>query len=336
MLKSVSLYASDLIEIHDMKNVILVKARDVHLTLNINNVLRKEGFYDFQDKYIGGMWLWLQFDSIESCNKLQSNKEMAWVKEFAGWVPDIEAMDTHSDKKSDVEIPEEQDNIIDDHDARYRKKRKQKRSMLRILIIFLGLKKVETLTKITRCISNKSDYEKVKIIQPRNHLKPLEHSSSSCPGAKSSRASKPISKAFSNHGSMTEALVSQIEMGKVLGYDMEGSTNDLKKLIEGIGAKHGNWLHSHLHCFMVNVYAPQYDRNKEILWNSIIEFKEKHLGHYIIFGDFNVVHFASERIDTMFNSSSANAFNQFIINGSFWEFPPGGHLFTRIIDVGIN
>nr|GEV56720.1 RNA-directed DNA polymerase, eukaryota [Tanacetum cinerariifolium] len=202
-----------------------------------------------------------------------------------------------------------------------------------------------------------------------------QHSSSSCPGAKSSRASKPLSKAFSNHGSMIEALVSQIEMGKVLGYDMEGRTNDLKKLIEGIRAKHethslsidpfkvkslwgnfqfdfaicpsvgrsggllsvwdtnsfsninvfafdhfliveGNWLHSHLHCFMVNVYAPQDDRNKKIIWNSILEFKEEHSGHYIIFGDFNVVRFASERIGTMFNSSSANAFNQFIINGS--------------------
>ncbi|GJZ03284.1 hypothetical protein Tco_0536559 [Tanacetum coccineum] len=66
------------------------------------------------------------------------------------------------------------------------------------------------------------------------------HSFSSCPGAKSSRASKSHSKAFSNHRSMIEALVTQIEMGKVLGYDMEGSTNDLKKLIEGLGAKHVN------------------------------------------------------------------------------------------------
>nr|GFC57372.1 RNA-directed DNA polymerase, eukaryota [Tanacetum cinerariifolium] len=40
-------------------------------------------------------------------------------------------------------------------------------------------------------------------------------------------------------GEIQEALVTQIEMGKVLGYDIEGSTNDLKKLIEGIGDKHG-------------------------------------------------------------------------------------------------
>ncbi|GJW52227.1 RNA-directed DNA polymerase, eukaryota, reverse transcriptase zinc-binding domain protein [Tanacetum coccineum] len=92
----------------------------------------------------------------------------------------------------------------------------------------------------------------------------------------------------------------------------------------------GNWLHSHLHCFMVNVYAPQDDKKKEILWNLILKFKEGHPGHYIIFGDFNVVRLASERIGTIFNSSSANVFNQFISNGSLWEIPHGGHLFTRI------
>nr|GFC85166.1 hypothetical protein [Tanacetum cinerariifolium] len=65
------------------------------------------------------------------------------------------------------------------------------------------------------------------------------HFSSSCPGAKSSRASKTHSIALSNNGSMIETLVTQIEMGKTLGYDMEGSTNDLKKLIERLGDKHG-------------------------------------------------------------------------------------------------
>ena len=38
---------------------------------------------------------------------------------------------------------------------------------------------------------------------------------------------------------MIEAFVSQIEMGKVLGYDMEGSKNDLKKFIDSLGASQG-------------------------------------------------------------------------------------------------
>ncbi|PWA77401.1 DUF4283 domain protein [Artemisia annua] len=53
-------------------------ARDVQLILNINNVLNKEGFCDFNCKYIGGMWLWIEFDSPEACSKFQNNKEMSW------------------------------------------------------------------------------------------------------------------------------------------------------------------------------------------------------------------------------------------------------------------
>nr|GEU53261.1 RNA-directed DNA polymerase, eukaryota [Tanacetum cinerariifolium] len=53
-------------------------------------------------------------------------------------------------------------------------------------------------------------------------------------------------------------------------------------------------------------------------------------GHYIIFGNFNVVRYASERIGTVFNPSSANVFNQFIRDAHLWDIPLRGHLFTRI------
>nr|GEU76535.1 RNA-directed DNA polymerase, eukaryota [Tanacetum cinerariifolium] len=444
ILKSVYVDASDLIEIHDMKNVILVKARDIDervVWIEIGGLLLN-AWTPKAFKKIACSWgepLFLDDDpnkSValgrvcirskihghinETCKVLIHDKaHNVRVKEFAGWVPDIEAMDTRSEKKSDVEIPEEQDNIIDDHDSLnveegeiQEKKETEEvnaanshnfswaeesgnadKDHLVASPINLSMKsKNHSTTESPKAPRGDSEtfskppgYENFKHQNKHNS----QHSSSSCPGAKSSRASKPLSIAFSNHGSMIEALVSQIEMGKVLGYDMEGSTNDLKKLIEGIGAKHethslsidpfkvkslwgnfqfdfticpsvgrfggllsvwdtnsfsknsvfafdhfliveGNWLHSHLHCFMVNVYAPQDDGNKEILWNSILEFKEEHSGHYIIFGDFNVVRFALKRFGTMFNSSSGNAFNQFIINGSLWEFPHGGHLFTYI------
>nr|GEW20062.1 RNA-directed DNA polymerase, eukaryota [Tanacetum cinerariifolium] len=78
ILKSISLNESDLIDTSDMKNAILAKVRDVNLILNIKNVLDKEGFCNFQCKYIGGLWLWIEFDSPKACTKLQTNKEMSW------------------------------------------------------------------------------------------------------------------------------------------------------------------------------------------------------------------------------------------------------------------
>ncbi|GJZ74651.1 RNA-directed DNA polymerase, eukaryota, reverse transcriptase zinc-binding domain protein, partial [Tanacetum coccineum] len=144
--------------------------------------------------------------------------------------------------------------------------------------------------------------------------------------AKSSRVSKSHSKSL-NHGSMIEAFISHIEVGNILGYDMEGSKNDLKKFIDSLGAKQGglvsiwdpntftklnafplenllivegNWTSTHLHCFMINVYAPQDDKKKERLWYNILDFKDRNPGHYFIFGDFNVVRYASERIGHLF------------------------------------
>ncbi|GJU67855.1 RNA-directed DNA polymerase, eukaryota [Tanacetum coccineum] len=53
ILKFVTLNETDLIDTSDMRNVILAK-------------------------YIGGMWLWIEFDSPEACQKLQSIKDMSW------------------------------------------------------------------------------------------------------------------------------------------------------------------------------------------------------------------------------------------------------------------
>lgn len=351
ILKSVTLDASDLIEISEMRNVILVKARDVHLILNINNVLRKEGFYDFQAKYIGGMWLWLEFDSIESCQKLQSNSEMAWyftqmkhvtqtfkvddrmvwieigglplnawtpkafnkiactwgeplfvdddpndnvamgrvcirtkiqghinetckvlihgqshnvrVKEFAGWVPDIEAMDSLSEKKSDMGIPDEQEDVNEEAGVMEEeegeicenKEIKEKNDDCNQNFSWADAvenkyhyvtsprkKSMEDQKQMPSETSDDTKGDSESLSKPpgfdKKHQNPPK-TSSSFQRTSSSRASKTHSKAFSNHGSMIEALVSQIEMGKVLGYDMEGSTNDLQKLIDSIGVNHG-------------------------------------------------------------------------------------------------
>ncbi|GKA73080.1 RNA-directed DNA polymerase, eukaryota [Tanacetum coccineum] len=439
--------------IGDTRNVVLVKARDVHLTLNINKVLRKEGFSDFHAKYIGGMWLWLEFDSVESCTKLQSNKEMAWyftqikhiaapgvnlfllmtiqcgkplasgrvcirskihghiketckvmikgkvhyvrVKEFAGWVPDMEAGDGVQDALDveEGEIPAkdvakteevknsqsffwEKDNGKEDHNT-------SPSSTEYNYTTNLNSKSPNIPCEESDSLSKPPGFEKPKYHTKHN----THHSSSSCPGVKSSRISKPVSKAFSNHGSMIEALVTQIEMGKVLGYDMQaGKCKAISKLCNkhninflGIQETHsssidsfkvksmwgnfrfdfafcpsvgrsggilsiwdtnvfskinvhpfdhfliveGKWVNENFQCFMVNVYAPQEDRNKVALWNSILEFKENHPGHYVVFGDFNAVRYASERIGTLFKPYSCLCLNQFIGNGTLWELTNG-------------
>ncbi|GKB65918.1 RNA-directed DNA polymerase, eukaryota, reverse transcriptase zinc-binding domain protein, partial [Tanacetum coccineum] len=85
---------------------------------------------------------------------------------------------------------------------------------------------------------------------------------------------------------------------------------------------------------MLNMYAPQDDRKKQELWRLILQFMASKPGNYFIFGDFNVVRYAYERIGSSFNSRSSNDFNQFLNEGSLYDLPLGGHAFTRISSDG--
>ncbi|GJZ13303.1 RNA-directed DNA polymerase, eukaryota [Tanacetum coccineum] len=325
----------------------------------------------------------------ETCKVMIKGKvHYVRVKEFAGWVPDMEAGDGDSEKNSDAdseengintgehddldanfvgvqdaldveegEIPAkdvaeteevknsqsffwEKDNGKEDHNT-------SPSSQNNNYTTNLNSKSPNIPCEESDSLSKPPGFEKPKYHTKHN----THHSSSSCPGVKSSRISKPVSKAFSNHGSMIEALVTQIEMGKVLGYDMQaGKCKAISKLCNkhninflGIQETHsssidsfkvksmwgnfrfdfafcpsvgrsggilsiwdtnvfskinvhpfdhfliveGKWVNENFQCFMVNVYAPQEDRNKVALWNSILEFKENHPGHYVVFGDFN-------------------------------------------------
>ncbi|GKE91462.1 hypothetical protein Tco_1572557, partial [Tanacetum coccineum] len=74
--KNITLENSDLLELSDIASVVLAKIRDVHLIINIYSILKKEGFSDFKCKYMGGLWLWIEFSSDESRLKFQKNTEM--------------------------------------------------------------------------------------------------------------------------------------------------------------------------------------------------------------------------------------------------------------------
>ncbi|GJS97372.1 RNA-directed DNA polymerase, eukaryota [Tanacetum coccineum] len=514
ILKSVTLDESDLIDTSGIRNVLLAKVRDVNLIPNINIVLNKEGFYNFQCKYIGGMWLWIEFDTYEACLKLQSNKEMSWyftllkhlhhsfvldervawieigglplnawtpkafkkiadswgtplfvdddpketvstgrvciktkihgqvndyckvvvlgksynvyVKEFAGWAPDIKATDSISCSNSEMGNSDKHEDNLNDNDLldkeegeipnnnvneeeEYVKNTQwtdrdtnsgKEQDNFPTEHLHSPKDKIEAQKEDSNSISKPPGFEAYNsngkpFSSDGNHQSSKQPSHFSSAPVKSSRISKSQNKSFGNHGSMIEAFVSHIEMGKVLGYDMEGANkckaiaklcNKHKVSFLGIQETHsinldpfkvkciwgnfqfdyverpangrsggivsiwdpnafskinefhyenflvveGNWIASHIHCYMINVYAPQDDGKKETLWNEITEFMNVNRGHHLIFGDFNVVRYASERLGTVFNHASANVFNQFIRDAQLWDIPLGGHLFTRI------
>ncbi|GKE98183.1 RNA-directed DNA polymerase, eukaryota, reverse transcriptase zinc-binding domain protein, partial [Tanacetum coccineum] len=166
----------------------------------------------------------------------------------------------------------------------------------------------------------------------------------------SKNATKPRSgksqKSFRINGSLIDAFISHIEMGSMLSPSI-GKSGGLLTVwdpscfykahvtaMDNVLVVEGEWSFKSLKCFMLNVYAPQDDRKKQELWRLILHFMASNPGNYFIFGDFNVVCYASERIGSTFNYSSANDFNQFLKEGNLYDPPLGGHAFTRISSDG--
>ncbi|XP_023764125.1 uncharacterized protein LOC111912612 [Lactuca sativa] len=82
---------------------------------------------------------------------------------------------------------------------------------------------------------------------------------------------------------------------------------------------------------MVNVYGPQSPSEKKKLWEDLTRIRYEKPGYWIVFGDFNVVRYPSERCHSRFCPSSAYAFNKFIQDADLKEFNMGGEKFTFMI-----
>ncbi|GJV59705.1 RNA-directed DNA polymerase, eukaryota, reverse transcriptase zinc-binding domain protein [Tanacetum coccineum] len=330
ILKSVTLDVTDLLDTSDMRNVILAKVRDVHLILNINNVLKKRVFMTFNVnilehvtqsfkadervvwieigglplnawtskayKKIAGSWgepLFVDEDPHDNvamgrvCIKTKIQGQITdtckvvihgkphnvWVKEFAGWVPDIKVMESLSSKTSEMDNSDNHDQDFSDNgfqDAEegeiHKANISQEEEVVKNTQWSVGVEQIEkdhddtpinmeshkqqsketseTQKEESESISKPPGFEGYKTNSPQfsvggNHQKSKQPSTSLFAAAKSSRVSKSHSKSFNNHGSMIEAFISHIEMGNILGYYMEGSKNDLKKFIDSLGAKQG-------------------------------------------------------------------------------------------------
>nr|GEU30517.1 RNA-directed DNA polymerase, eukaryota, reverse transcriptase zinc-binding domain protein [Tanacetum cinerariifolium] len=346
ILKSVTLYVSDLIKTCDMRNVILVKVKD------LMNVLSRLKLVVFP------LMLGLLTYKKIACNcgeplfvDEDPHDNVTMGREFAGWVPDIEVMDSLSGKNSEMGISDDHDdansengaqdveeceiretnevneenvvnthhflwadddvNIAKDHDdssSRNQPKESQKK---------IPTETSEAPKGDSETISKPPGFENFK---PKKHQN-SHQTSSSFRGAKSSRATRSIMNvmSFNSYGmgagkckansklcnkhnisflgnQETHSLMVDPFKVKCLwenfqfDYTVSPSSgrsdglvsvwdpNTFTKLnafpYENLLIVEGNWISTHMHCYMVNVYAPQDDRKKESLWHHILDFKE--------------------------------------------------------------
>nr|XP_043629892.1 uncharacterized protein LOC122601193 [Erigeron canadensis] len=91
----------------------------------------------------------------------------------------------------------------------------------------------------------------------------------------------------------------------------------------------GVWVSTNLNCFMVNIYAPQQEADKTILWENILQFMKLSIGNYLFCGDFNSARCKEDRMGLVYNKVNAHNFNKLLDEGHFIDLPLGRHKFTR-------
>ncbi|GJY45302.1 RNA-directed DNA polymerase, eukaryota, reverse transcriptase zinc-binding domain protein [Tanacetum coccineum] len=104
--------------------------------------------------------------------------------------------------------------------------------------------------------------------------------------------------------------------------------------IEGDGfvAITGKWRDFDTTCLMIVVYAPQDHKRKEKLWRELNQIINQQNIPSIVFGDFNEVRNASERLGSIFDATGASMFNKFIFTSGLCDLPMGVKLRGKLDD----
>nr|KAJ0202709.1 hypothetical protein LSAT_V11C500285080 [Lactuca sativa] len=153
-----------------------------------------------------------------------------------------------------------------------------------------------------------------------------------------------------------------IDVGRLVGFQLKGSEDSLKTIIEGEGVGEGFekeetqmkvssvdleqfWDNSTYgweavdsygrsgggggeKVNVVNVYAPIDREERLCLWNELKELKNVRDGIWLFMGDFNEVRCKEDRFSMLVCNSSMEEFNSFIRDCELVEFNMGGRKFT--------
>ncbi|GJU77776.1 putative RNA-directed DNA polymerase, eukaryota, reverse transcriptase zinc-binding domain protein [Tanacetum coccineum] len=86
--------------------------------------------------------------------------------------------------------------------------------------------------------------------------------------------------------------------------------------------------------YIINVYGPQHQPDKSILWSFLRNFILIHTGKVILFSDLHEVRSESERFGSIFSNGDATIFNSFIHETGLIDLPMGGRKFTWMNKAG--
>ncbi|GJZ68542.1 RNA-directed DNA polymerase, eukaryota, partial [Tanacetum coccineum] len=144
---------------------------------------------------------------------------------------------------------------------------------------------------------------------------------------------------FQESGSILVVMDELIKVGQTMGYNMYGCMKNIETIIGSQGDSNALWRNSSFdYAFnpsigysggILCVWDPRlFVKDNSMVLDSFLAISDSWDGEYILLGDFNEVRFDHERHGSLFNSHSANAFNNFISMAGLIDLPLERYSFT--------
>ncbi|GJV90311.1 RNA-directed DNA polymerase, eukaryota [Tanacetum coccineum] len=364
----------------DLSNNFMGKVKDVSSISNLRALIMDEGFSVGNLIYLGGMWVMIECENVELKTKMMqhtgvkswfqvihnatldfvSDERIVWV-DIEGIPINVWSRETFKRiEKKWGDVMDIEDNVGDSFGRkRICIKTKQPLSILESFkVIFKGGDPNEA----SPSLSHPPGFTPVVSVA-RMENDQLEKEVPDVVSAKVMNNSQEVSKEDSGinmgsnvgktGGSVLRVLEDMIQVGKAMGYSMDGCEKDVENIIgsQGAGgilcvweasvfkkdyatisdnfiAVYGTWLPTNSKVLFVAIYAPQQLVCKRLLWDYVSSLIDRWNGEVIVLGDFNEVRVKDERRGSCFNVTSARVFDQFISGSGLVDVKMEGYAFT--------
>nr|KAJ0218832.1 hypothetical protein LSAT_V11C300154990 [Lactuca sativa] len=188
------------------------------------------------------------------------------------------------------------------------------------------IKKRSILSINSRGVGCKVKREWIKTLKSKNHISLL-----GIQETKTSEFKGKLDKAIWGSSSFLCETIDSIGLSGGIATLWDPSTFQCSVTIKGDNflAVKGSWIASKSSYGFINVYAPNDPSRRKMLWSNLerVICAEDNT-RWVVFGDFNAVRSAEERIGSSFCSSTAYHFNKFIASAGLIDLPIGGRKFT--------
>nr|GEU39623.1 hypothetical protein [Tanacetum cinerariifolium] len=294
------------------------KIKDISALSNLYLILSNEGFENVKLTHLGGLWVLLDMDSIETKEKEDNSQSR---DESVG--DDLENSNDNLMNDFEMDNEKETDHVSEsscmkENDLVYKHVSKSPEHPIKSADPFGFYNILEkNEDKVSPDVGNVNVEEVNSVKEPQSKEDLYETNE----GVASDFSKLNGFSSIKSGGSLLDVMDELIKVGHAMAYNIDGFSDSFVAIRD-------TWIPSATKILIISIYAPHDLNEKRMLWEFLGHLIDTWDGECVLLGDFNEVRSINERYGTEFNTHGANAFNNFIFMAGLVDLPLEGHSYT--------